>query len=145
MVFTDNSPAQWLFARAAFEGWKPTPDELVDAVREEMPVALAMSASEREAADLSRLLSQGPSTQALGYRLHHIDSVAIRSRPVETLSGYELRQRAKRLVWPRNMFVLPKEVGALGSLDAFIEVMRLEGATCRGSIGGVPPARPEEQ
>ncbi len=125
MVFVDNSPPQWLFARA-WQGWTPDRAELTDAVATEMPVAQVLPQAEKELASMTRLLGQGPSTSKLGLRLHHIDAVALGKLPQDgTLA--QIQAAAVRLLNPRNMFVLPGSIGGLGEIPTFIEVMRHPG------------------
>lgn len=122
MVFVDNSPPQWLFARAC-EGWSPDSQELAEAVNAEMPVAQVFNAAEKAAASMTRRLGQGPSTSKLGLRLHHIDPVALGRAPQDcTLE--QIQAAAARLLTPRNMFVLPGTIGGLGEIPTFIELMR---------------------
>lgn len=135
MIYTDNSPAQWIFARAASEHWMPSNDELEQAVRREMPVALAPAKKFRNRDEFSTALANGPSTQALGWRLCHKQAVAAGARSLERLSPDALRERARRLIDPRNMFVVPSACRGIGENDAFIAIMRTEDLTCHGSIG----------
>lgn len=136
-VHTDNSPAQWLFARLIdHEGpWTPDPDELADAILAEMPVAMVLDRETRERQHLNRRLSDGPSTQQLGYRLCHITPVAEGRHRIGNLSADKLRDRARRLVHPANMFVVPSTIGPIGELAPFIEAMASEHVTCEGSVG----------
>lgn len=122
IVLVDNSPPQWLFARA-WQGWVPDVKGLVEAVATEMPVAQALSVEEKRRASMTRRLSQGPSTSKVGLRLHHIDAVALGKHPLDR-SLDEVQAAAMRLLKPRNMFVLPRAVGGLGEIPEFIEVMR---------------------
>lgn len=125
MVFVDNSPPQWIFARA-WQGWAPSRADLADAVATEMPVAQVLKTEEKAQASMTRRLAQGPSTSKLGLRLHHIDAVALGKLPQEcTLE--QIQAAAVRLLTPRNMFVLPGAIGGLGEILTFIDVMRQSG------------------
>lgn len=126
VVFVDNSPAQWIFARSADEGWTPSTDELAAAVRSEMPVAFTLTKNELKGARFTVPLSRVASTMSLGFSLHHIEPVSVKRTRPEKLMAKELRESARRLLDPTNMFVLPKSLAGLGELPAFINVMRTE-------------------
>ena len=125
MVFVDNSPPQWIFARA-WQGWVPDRAELTEAVATEMPVAQVLKAEEQARASMTRRLAQGPSTSKLGLRLHHIDAVALGKVP-QDCSLEQIQAATVRLLNPRNMFVLPGSIGGLGEIPTFIDVMRHPG------------------
>lgn len=121
VVLVDNSPPQWIFARAV-DGWTPSEDELADAIVNEMPVAMILPVQERSVAKYTSTLGKVPSTSVLGLKLHHIDGVATKKAPEKASIG-ELQDAARRLLTPRNMFVLPKAISGLGEVPVFIEVM----------------------
>lgn len=129
VVYVDNSPAQWIYARAC-DGWVPTPEELAAAIQTEMPVAQILPPQERQTAVLQRTLGQGPSTSQHGLKLHHISRVSAGgSLAKRTLP--QLQEAAVRLLSPRNMFVLPMTISGLGEIQCFIDVMA--SATSRSS------------
>lgn len=124
VVFTDNSPAQWLFARSVLQGWAPSAAELDSVLAaKEMPVAQILRRDERETATWTTTLAQVPSTGALGWRLHHIDPVS-KGRPLEKWTVGDVEDHARRFLRPANMFVLPAELKGLGEVPAFIEAIR---------------------
>lgn len=125
-IFVDNSPAQWIYG-VACAGWRPTHDELAHAVEEEIPVAMILTGKERKSAAHPRALDTSRSTAAVGWKLCHIDGVvpARRTRP-DRLTLAELRGTCRRLVDPNNMFLVPKEYGALGEIQEFIDAFRSE-------------------
>lgn len=124
VVFVDNSPAQWIFARAVVDSWRPTREELDTALSErQMPVAQILRQVERALAEWTTTLATAPSTGTLGWRLHHIDPVAT-GRPIERWSVDDVTDHARRFLNPSNMFVLPAELKGLGEVPAFIEAMR---------------------
>lgn len=126
IVFVDNSPAQWVFARAVLQGWRPDEATLERAVLEEMPVAFAFRRGERDLATFTSVLGSQPNTQSEGWQLHHIQPVGAR-RNISTWTRQEVEQRAVRLLSPSNMFVLPRALAGLGEIPAFIDAMRSGG------------------
>lgn len=125
-IFVDNSPAQWIYG-VACAGWKPTPDQLARAVEEEMPVAMILTAKERNTAKHPRALDTSRSTASVGWKLCHIDGVMPKPRVrADKLTVGGLRDTCRRLVDPNNMFLVPKQYGGLGEIDEFIDVFRSE-------------------
>jgi hypothetical protein len=127
VVFTDNSPAQWIFARAVLQGWTPSVSELDAALAaKDMPVAQILRRDERETATWTATLARVPSTGALGWRLHHIDPVST-GKKIEAWTADDIEGHARRFLSPSNMFVLPSELKGLGEVPGFIEAMAQAG------------------
>jgi hypothetical protein len=123
-VFVDNSPAQWIFARAVVDEWRPTREALRAVLSERgMPVAQILTVVERASAEWITTLASVPNTGRLGWRLHHIVPVAT-GRRMDRWSSEAVRDHARRLLDPTNMFVLPAGLAGLGEVPVFIEVMR---------------------
>jgi hypothetical protein len=129
LVVSDNSPAQWAFARA-FEG--ATYD--VDGVRlllerDEIPVALATKSAEKSMMKYKRTLTARDNVNQRGWKLCHIESVGLSTRvPLEVISLEQLHGHFRRFLAPSNHFLVPLRWGGLGEVPEFIAAMRQVGA-----------------
>ena len=59
------------------------------------------------------------------WKLCHIEPVGFNSnKTIEELSINDIKEHFKKYASPSNMFVLPKEIGALGEIQIFIDEQR---------------------
>lgn len=124
LVPVDNSAAHWSLA-AALEGVQPALGDIEKALRnDEIPVALAFKAQERERARY-RCMRHRVSLNALGWKICHIDDVGFGGRidlaeaPIERLKDHFVRYMT-----PANMFVVPLVWSGLGEMPEMIEAAR---------------------
>ena len=128
VVPVDNSPAQWAFA-IAYDGICPKPTEIAGMLQAgEIPIAMALSRGEQATAVYRGLRGRCPSTNDAGWKLAHLEDVALRGRGA--LAGYAdglLEGHFRRLMSPRNMFVVPLGWAGLAEVPEFIEGFRAGG------------------
>lgn len=56
------------------------------------------------------------------WKLCHIESIGLNTNtPIIDLDIEVIKEHFRKYVNPKNMFVLPKEIGDLGEIEAFIE------------------------
>ena len=128
VVAVDNSPAHWAVA-LALKGVVPTLDSVHAQLRSgELPVVFAASKKELSGATYSGLLGRSKSANWVnkdGWKVCHIDPVGLRGRkPLTERPLSSLEVVARRLVTPRNMFLVPKDRAGFGELPEVIEVAR---------------------
>jgi|GEM_PF-747359 len=135
-VAVDNSPAQWAYA-LALKGICPTLGEIsVLQERDQIPVALALEKSEKGVATYKCCLPGRGNLNKRGWKLCHIEGVGLLERketgelPIE-----KLEDRFRKLLSPRNMFVVPKDRSGLGELPEMIAAVRKENE-CPGKVTG---------
>lgn len=125
LVPTDNSPAHWSIA-LAFAEQCPTLDDVRGAIRaDSIPVAMAFTRVEKEAAQYrcTRQAIAGPNE--LGWKVAHIEDVGlgyagdILEVPLGTLSAHFTRFLA-----PSNIFLVPKDYAGIAETPEFIAAFR---------------------
>lgn len=132
VVFTDNSPAIWLFRKAA-HGEQLQSDEIEQCLHDHtLPVALAFSRSEYESAAFKGVLTDYKNWQ---FQLCHYDDIgkpSLKWGAVSTLDLQKLIDRSRRFLLLNNMFVVRKDrhyTQGLGENSIFRdELRRLESA-----------------
>jgi hypothetical protein len=125
IVPTDNSPAHWAFA-AAVLGKTPTIEVVREMISSDaIPVAMILKSVERQTAQYKCTLSQVANPNAAGWKVAHIEGVGLAtSIPLIDLDERHLREHFRRLMSPRNMFVVPTKYSGLGELPEFCEAIR---------------------
>lgn len=121
LVPVDNSTAHWAFA-SALQGQTPSlPDVRALMERDEMPVAMAFTKVEREAARFTCNRNQ-VNLNTLGWKVCHIEPVGMKSRGEITQLPIEvLLKHFRRYLSPTNMFLVPKIWSGLGEMPEMIE------------------------
>jgi hypothetical protein len=90
-----------------------------------IPVAMILKSVERQTARFKCTLGKVPSPNASGWKLAHVDGVGLAtSVPLTDLDETQLREHFRRLMSPRNMFVVPNKYSGLGELPEFREAVR---------------------
>lgn len=136
VIPTDNSPAQWAFA-VAYDGICPRISEVLDLLGSGgIPIAMALSAgAERDGATYRGLRGRCPGTAEGGWKLAHIEPVALGGRgPLSEYDRPILERHFRLLMSPRNMLVVPAAWSGLAEVDDFLEGFR-----------SVTPAVPERR
>ncbi len=104
--------------------------------RDQIPVALALEKSEKGVATYKCCLPGRGNLNKRGWKLCHIEGVGLLERketgelPIE-----KLEDRFRKLLSPRNMFVVPKDRSGLGELPEMIAAVRKENE-CPGKVTG---------
>ena len=126
-VAVDNSTAQWAYA-LALKGICPTLGEIsVLQERDQVPVALALEKSEKGVATYKCCLPRRGTLNKRGWKLCHIEGVGLlESKETGELPIEKLEDRFRKLLSPRNMFVVPKDRSGLGELPEMIAAVRKE-------------------
>lgn len=125
LVLTDNSPASWSYMLAC-AGVCPSLNDVRNYFeRDEIPVAMV---TDREMAARSHYkCSRGKiaSPNVLGWKICHIQKVALRGRgPVKNREITHLQSHFRAFLAPSNMFLVPLVLSGLGELPHFIEAIR---------------------
>jgi hypothetical protein len=130
LVPTDNSPAHWAFTLAC-GGEQPTVDDIRARIEADaIPVAMVLKRAEREAARFRRVLGEGPSPNAAGWKLGHLAPAGLNARgPVEAQPSGLLQERLIALMDPGNMFVVPQAWAGLAELPEVVAAIRAVDAT----------------
>jgi hypothetical protein len=126
VVAVDNSPPQWAYA-LALNRICPTLEEISTLQeRDQVPVAMVFKKSEKEAATYK--CSGGRDTlNTSGWKLCHIEPVGIGRRgETAEVPLDEIEDHFRKLMSPRNMFVVPKNRSGLGELPEMLEAVRQE-------------------
>jgi hypothetical protein len=123
-VPTDNSPAQWAFALAVLDK-TPTLDEVRDLIAaDSVPVAMILKRIECSTARFKCTLGRVVNPNAAGWKVAHVKGVGLSSNlPLVDFSETQLRQHFRRLMVPRNMFVVPTRYAGLSELPEFCDAM----------------------
>ena len=87
--------------------------------RNELPVVFMATKEIKEKAKYSKSLGKNPLSN---WKLCHIESVGFNTNtPIVDIEIADIKEHFRKYVSPKNMFVLPKEIGDLGEIAAFIE------------------------
>ena len=126
VVAVDNSPPQWAYA-LALNRICPTLEEISTLQeRDQVPVAMVFKKSEKEVATY-KCPGGRDTLNSNGWKLCHIEPVGLHSRkdtgdlPVKTIEDH-----FRKLMSPRNMFVVPKVLSGLGELPEMFDAIREE-------------------
>ncbi len=148
LVPVDNSVAHWALALALM-GLKPALSDIrlwIDTDR--IPVALALTKSEKAQAAYRHLLSNTPrvvssidaveivrvggnsyvlpSLNALGWKVCHVEAVGIGRGDIRELPMDVLAAHFRRYLDPSNMFLVPKTWAGLGEMPEMIAAAHAE-------------------
>jgi hypothetical protein len=124
IVPCDNSPAHWAFAKAVL-GEMPSLEEIHGQfIEDNIPVAMIFGKEEREGARYKCSLSQVVNPNAAGWKVAHIAAIGLAGRtPIVQLDEKRLREHFRRLMVPRNMFVVPMAYAGLAELREMCDAM----------------------
>lgn len=127
LVCADNSPANWALS-SALKRRVPSISEIHESLATgRLPIALALKREERTSASYRGTLSamDPPNLNTLGWRVCHVLDIGIRSRgAIEDLPFERLATHFRLFLHPRNLFVVPKQLGCLGELPELKKVFR---------------------
>lgn len=125
LIPADNSPAHWSYC-AAFSDLRPSLTDIKRLIdNDEIPVAMAMSTQERQAARYRCMRSSFRNPNRLNWKVCHKQPVALRSRGhISQMPIDVIRRHFYDFLLPSNMFLVPKKLSGLGEVPQFIEVMR---------------------
>lgn len=125
LVPSDNTLANWVFVQA-YAGVRLSIDDIRRLVKQrELPVALALKATERSLAEFRGLRGGFENPNDLGWRVCHKHPIGIRYRgALADLPIGEIEQHFRYFLSPSNMFLVPKAHGGLGELLHMSAIMK---------------------
>lgn len=121
IVTTDNSFSQWIYCNV-LNGNTYSIEEIKDLLKKDnIPMSFAIKASEKEKIKYKKTLGNY-SINKRGWKLCHIDPVGLKTKQsLEKIDIQDLENHFKKLANPRNMFLLPLQIGSLGEIQEFID------------------------
>lgn len=119
IIIADNTVALWIYGHV-LKGEVFTLNQIRDLLmRNELPVVFMATKEIKEKAKYSKSLGKNPLSH---WKLCHIESVGFNTNtPIVDIEIADIKEHFRKYVSPKNMFVLPKEIGDLGEIAAFIE------------------------
>lgn len=123
VVCVDNSPAHWCFA-CALDGQTPSPSDVRLWLEQgKFPIGMVLKAKSQYIGTLSRM--NMPDLNKLGWKVCHIESVGLNDKSaINQLPLTSVISHTRRLLSPRNMFLVPLRYQGLGEVPEFIQVFR---------------------
>lgn len=120
IVIADNSFPQWVYYNI-LNGNTYSIKEIKDLLRkDEIPMSFAIKKIEKEKIKYKRTVGNYCINKK-GWKLCHIEPVGLKTKiAIEEIDIHELENHFIKLANPRNMFLLPLEIGALGEIPEFI-------------------------
>lgn len=119
IIIADNTVALWIYGHV-LKGEVFTLNQIRDLLRRnELPVVFMATKEIKEKAKYSKSLGKKTLSH---WKLCHIESVGFNTNtPIVDIEIADIKEHFRKYVSPKNMFVLPKEIGDLGEIAAFIE------------------------
>ena len=124
LVPTDNSPAQWAFAKAVLRE-RPSLEDIYSAIQEDrIPVAMILKVVEKDKATYRCTLPRVNPNSA-GWKVCHVDGIGLgKGGSLEETNLPILQEHFRKLMAPSNMFVIPLRYAGLGELPEFCHAIR---------------------
>lgn len=114
VVFSDNSPANWSLSLSLEDEIPDIRSWNVEKIENYVPLTF-----------LSKIPNARRDLNKFGWKVCHIDSVSDRKRiSVENSPTDRIEDAFRRLISPRNMFLVPKEISGAGELPQVIDAIR---------------------
>jgi len=123
IIVSDNTFALWVY-RNVLDGNTYGLSQLKDKLKNhEIPMVYALAKDDRLKAKHTKTLGKEALSHAdAKWKLCHIEPVGLNSRqPIERMAICTIIEHFKRYANPKNMFILPKEIGGLGEIQEFID------------------------
>lgn len=119
IIIADNSVALWVYGHV-LKGKVFTLSQIRELLQNnELPVVFMATKEIRKNAKYAKALGKNPLSN---WKLCHIESIGLNTNtPIIDLDIEVIKEHFRKYVSPKNMFVLPKEIGDLGEIEAFIE------------------------
>ena len=120
IIVADNSFSQWIYYHI-IKGEIFSLRELKEKLRnDEIPFSFVIKAKDRPFVKYSKTIGEH-STGKLGWKLCHKEPVGINKRKkIEDIPIEQLENHFYKLANPKNMFVLPLQIGGIGEVQEFI-------------------------
>lgn len=130
IIISDNTFAIWVYSKALRMSETQNPKNIsLDDIREmlrkdEIPFVYALSKEDRNNKEVKYRKALGRdalSDAEFKWKLCHIDPVGLNCRkPIAEMDIESLIDHFIKYANPKNMFILPKEIGGLGEVKEFI-------------------------
>ena len=119
IIFSDNTVAIWVYCNV-LQGNVFTISQIKELLsQKELPIVFMATKEVKANAKYKKTLG---SYALSGWKLCHIQPVGFNTnKNIEDLEISDIEDHFKKYVNPKNMFVLPKEIGYLGEIDIFVE------------------------
>lgn len=119
IIIADNSVALWIYGHV-LKGKVFTLSQIRKLLQnKELPVVFMATKEIKKKAQYAKALGKNPLSN---WKLCHIESIGLNtSTRIVDLDIKAIKEHFRKYVSPKNMFVLPKEIGDLGEIEAFIE------------------------
>ena len=119
IIISDNSVAIWVCSNV-LKGNVFTLQEIRNLLaKNELPTVFMLTKEIKAKAKYPKALGVD---SLQGWKVCHIESVGFNTnKKLEELNIELIKDHFRKYANPRNMFVLPKEIGYLGEIDVFIE------------------------
>lgn len=128
IIISDNTFALWVYQHV----WKNETFELSDIAtmlhNHKIPIVYALTREQQKIAKHTKTLGEYALSDENGkWKLCHIIPVGFNSRKrIEEFPIEKIKEHFIHYANPRNMFVLPKEIGGLGEVQEFIDQQETE-------------------
>lgn len=121
IIFSDNSFAKWVYENVMDEKIF-TLDEIKQKLKkDEIPISLVIKKSEKEKAKYKKTLGKN-SVNKRGWKLCHIAPIGFKNSTLANNRDIkDLEDHFVKFGNPKNMFLLPLEIGFLGEIQEFID------------------------
>lgn len=121
IIITDNSFSQWIYSNVLDEITYSLNDIKNMLQNDEIPMSFAIKKEERSKVKYKKTLGKY-SINDRGWKLCHIEYVGLKTKtPISSININELENHFIKLANPKNMFILPLEIGNLGEIQEFID------------------------
>ena len=119
IIIADNSVALWIYGHV-LKGKVFILSQIRDMLQKnELPVVFMATKEIRKNAKYTKSLGVNPLSN---WKLCHIESIGLNTNTrIIDLDIEVIKKHFRKYVSPKNMFVLPKEIGYLGEIESFIE------------------------
>lgn len=124
LIISDNTFAHWVYYNI-LNGKVFNLNEIKDLLKkDEIPFAMILKSSEKSEAKYKQTLGKR-SINILGWKLCHIDEIGLNTRTsVDTIDIERLEEHFLKYANPKNMFLVPLEIGGIGEVKEFIDAQR---------------------
>jgi hypothetical protein len=121
IIFSDNSFAKWVYENVMDEKSFTLDDIKQNLKDDKIPIALVIKPSEKKNAKYKKTLGKN-SVNKRGWKLCHIAPIGFKNSTLaENRDINELEDHFVKFGNPKNMFLLPLEIGFLGEIQEFID------------------------
>ena len=121
IIITDNSFSQWIYCNILDKNYFTITEIQKMLENDEIPMCFAVKKEDVNKVKYKKTLGKY-SVNNRGWKLCHIDGVGLNSKiDISKIEIIELEEHFIKLANPKNMFLLPLEIGALGEIQEFID------------------------